>query len=713
MRLLLCLLWVALAAQAQPGTLVLTPQQTTPLAVGLSAYLFEDETGKLTFDDILQPSIQKRFVRSTHSIPTFANTKATIWCKFTVQNQSQEDYLLDLACAGIHYVDFYIPDQSNHFQIKSTGFLVPFHQRDYQLNTFRYKAIAANDTQPKTFYVRFRSGGTLLLSLQLGTAKAFMQQQHHYDLFYGIYFGAMLVILVLNFFIFLFVRERVYLYYVLSTLGFALFNASINIGYTFEFLWSAFPSFNYYTHSWLAFGCIFLIVFTRHFLETRQQLPLLDKGLPIIISVFLLVIGLNLVQLFRISRILLQLNALAMIVYLVTIAIISYRRGTKQARFYILGQCVFLTGAVVLSLLGANVISDNFWVHNALLVSSAVESILFSFAFADRLRILRASKKRMEEEQLDLIQNQNNRLEQLVQKRTEEIAMQNNEITAQNEELAQTQEEIAAQRDMLLRQNKKLKKAQSLIRKYNQNLETEVYNRTEDLQKANDTLIKYNLQLEQFAFITAHNLRSPVARIQGLGNLLELPNLNTEESHRVMRDLVTTAQKLDEVIKDLSFILETNNAAEPTLTQVVLEDEMNKVTYLLDDEILQSGASVSTDFSLAPTAQSQSVYIHNILYNLVSNAIKYRHPDRQAQIRIRSSKKDGFFCLMVQDNGLGIDLENYGTQLFNLYKRFHFHVNGKGMGLYLVKTQVTALGGRLEVESTVGKGTTFYVYLPV
>jgi signal transduction histidine kinase len=102
--------------------------------------------------------------------------------------------------------------------------------------------------------------------------------------------------------------------------------------------------------------------------------------------------------------------------------------------------------------------------------------------------------------------------------------------------------------------------------------------------------------------------------------------------------------------------------------------------------------------------------LDSILINLFSNAVKYRDPERPSRISVRTERIDGETCLSVTDNGLGIDLEAYGDKLFTLYGRFHSHVDGKGLGLYLVKTHVRAMGGRIGLESEPGKGSTFRVF---
>jgi signal transduction histidine kinase len=106
-------------------------------------------------------------------------------------------------------------------------------------------------------------------------------------------------------------------------------------------------------------------------------------------------------------------------------------------------------------------------------------------------------------------------------------------------------------------------------------------------------------------------------------------------------------------------------------------------------------------------------YLHSIFYNLLSNAIKYRNPGRLLLVCVRSHQENGYVCITFSDNGLGIDLDRHQESLFGLYKRFHLHVEGKGLGLHLVKTQVEALNGSVAVESQEGKGSTFTVKLPI
>jgi signal transduction histidine kinase len=174
--------------------------------------------------------------------------------------------------------------------------------------------------------------------------------------------------------------------------------------------------------------------------------------------------------------------------------------------------------------------------------------------------------------------------------------------------------------------------------------------------------------------------------------------------------MITTARELDRVVRDLSTILEMRKSSHDLLSKVNMEEELNLMRVSLEREFSETDAVMEADFSAAPAVMAVRPLLDSILLNLISNAIKYRDPVRPPRILIRTEHINGETCLSVTDNGLGIDLEAFGGKLFTLYGRFHSHVDGKGLGLYLVKTHVQAMGGRIEVESEPGKGSTFRVF---
>jgi len=231
--------------------------------------------------------------------------------------------------------------------------------------------------------------------------------------------------------------------------------------------------------------------------------------------------------------------------------------------------------------------------------------------------------------------------------------------------------------------------------------------REAEREKMIQDLVYRNKNMEQFSFIISHNLRGPVANILGLANLMKIKALEPEESLEIFAGLCTSANKLDEIVKDLNEILtlKTNTFEQKELVyfQSVVED----VVHTLDPIIKKENVKIETDFSEADSLLSVKSYVLSIFYNLINNSIKYNKPGMDPSIQIKSRKSGTGVQLVFKDNGLGIDLERQGEQVFGLYKRFHIHKEGKGLGLFMVKTQTETLGGKVSVKSEVNKGAEF------
>ena len=289
----------------------------------------------------------------------------------------------------------------------------------------------------------------------------------------------------------------------------------------------------------------------------------------------------------------------------------------------------------------------------------------------------------------------------LVKAKTNRISLKNQDLEVKIAErtvkIESQKKEIEAQRDNLNQLNQ-------AITQQNQALEQKVEERTKEL-------VEYNQQLEQFAFITAHNLRAPVARILGLGNVLKIAPIDPVEEKFIIEKLIGTTEELDRVVKDINLILEIRKNNTVHIDEVDIREELRFIRTSLENEIYETETEIIEELSAVSKIKTVKPYLNSILYNLISNAIKYRNPERSPLISIKTEVIGKYVCLSVRDNGLGIDLAYHKDNIFNLYKRFHTHVEGKGMGLYLVKTQANSLGGKVEVESSVNKGTTFKVYL--
>lgn len=238
---------------------------------------------------------------------------------------------------------------------------------------------------------------------------------------------------------------------------------------------------------------------------------------------------------------------------------------------------------------------------------------------------------------------------------------------------------------------------------------TEEKNKEKEREQLIRELTQNNKDLKQFSYITSHNLRAPLSNLTGLLNLVEDMTIEDPELKEIIAGFSKSTHLLNETINDLVkvVIIKDNPSIqkEKVLIKEIFENVFNQLSFLisLHKPILK------IDLEEVSILNINKSYLESIFLNLLTNAIKYRAENRQLKVNISSKVVDDNLVLTFKDNGVGIDLVRNKDKIFGLYQRFHNHPDSKGLGLYLVKSQVEAMGGSINVESTVGKGTTFTI----
>ncbi|QCR25141.1 histidine kinase [Pontibacter sp. SGAir0037] len=232
----------------------------------------------------------------------------------------------------------------------------------------------------------------------------------------------------------------------------------------------------------------------------------------------------------------------------------------------------------------------------------------------------------------------------------------------------------------------------------------------EELSKKNRELIRINNDLDNFVYTASHDLKSPIANMEGLITLLHdiLKGKLEAEDEQILGMVGNSINKLKQTISDLAEITKVQKELQDNVEPLIFEEILQDIKGDLNSIINESGAMIYADFEVKGLLYAKK-NLRSIVYNFVSNAIKYRSPERQAEVRLHSYMKNNYVVLEVQDNGLGIK-QGQQHKLFTMFKRLHSHVEGTGIGLYIVKRIIENNEGRIEVESEEGKGTTFRVY---
>ena len=369
---------------------VINLTDSTPVSfIGKSMYYLVDSSDKLRLNDVLQPGIARQFKKFEDDVPNFGNVRLTVWNKFTVVNNSQNKWILSNH-NDTDSMQFYYSDNSGQFQQVYGGVSLPVSARKYKTLVLAFD-LPAQQGDTATFYVRIATRNCEY-SLIISSYSAFIADQFKKVLGKGMYFGLVLLIIVYNLVLFIAIRERIYIYYLLYVLFTALLIAVLSGVYPYilqdklHFLWDSGPAIT-------AIGGIFLFLFTKSFLKLKETAPRINFlnnyfFIPLLVlNIFLDVMGYTLIA--SISN---QLLGIVGLITMAATAVYVYLKGYKAARFYILACSFYFFGVVLYVLKAFNLLEYNFFTTNAMEIGSALEMTLFSVSLGDQINIYRREK---------------------------------------------------------------------------------------------------------------------------------------------------------------------------------------------------------------------------------------------------------------------------------------------------------------------------------
>jgi PAS domain S-box-containing protein len=220
---------------------------------------------------------------------------------------------------------------------------------------------------------------------------------------------------------------------------------------------------------------------------------------------------------------------------------------------------------------------------------------------------------------------------------------------------------------------------------------------------------RQNERLKNFAHIVSHNLRSHSGNIGMLLNMY-LQKTPDTAGNKILQHIKIASDSLNETIENLNEVVLMNTGIEQNLVPVHLDAAIKSAIINISQLITDAGANITNNVDKDVTVMGLPAYIDSILLNFLTNAIKYRSPDRESTVVLSTAFQSNFVVLSIEDNGLGIDIKKNGDKLFGMYKTFHGNKDARGIGLFITKNQIEAIGATVAVESEVDKGTVFKIY---
>jgi PAS domain S-box-containing protein len=389
-----CLWLLAAGAWAQGATLGLGAQDNYKLAPYVT-YL-EDAEGKLGLDEILQPAQQARFrpMRGSGPSANFGLTRSAIWLRVELQAPPGQDpnWLLELAYPPLDHLQLFSPAKQGGWQRQVGGDLQPFSSRPVSHRN-HVLPVWLPAGQTTALYLRLDTEGTMAAPLRLWRAEALWQNDQASYALLSLYFGLLVGLLLYNLLLFVSVRDAAYLIYVLFVAGMGVAQAALT-GLGYQFLWTDRVWWNSVSPPvGLCAAAVFGLIFARRFLESRKGMPVMDRILLALAALWCVALVTAFSLPYVVSTWLVTLLAPVTVVALMVSGVLALRRGHGGARHYLAAWAVLLAGVLTLFLHNTGVLPSNGLTSNALLLGSALEMVLLSFALAARINVARSFRE--------------------------------------------------------------------------------------------------------------------------------------------------------------------------------------------------------------------------------------------------------------------------------------------------------------------------------
>jgi PAS domain S-box-containing protein len=380
-------------AQAQPGEVQVGDDSSYGLAKSFT--YIEDKGGKLTLEDVQAPAMQSRFVPVPQegAGANFGLTSSAIWLKVTLHlaAAARSDWLMEIAYPPLDHFELYTP-RGDGFEKRVGGDLYPFADRAIPHRN-HVLPVHLQPGQDNVLYLRIQSEGTVAAPATLWEPMALWQHDLGSYAALSLYFGLLIGLFFYNLLLFMSVRESAYVLYVLFAGSMAIGQAALT-GLGAQFLWTPWTWWNSVSPPvGLAAAALFGTMFARDFLSSRQRMPYIDKLLLALLAGWLLAILAALFLAYSVSSYMVTVLAVVSVVTMVGVGIISIKREVAGAKYFFLAWAVLLVGVVTLALHNTGVLPPGPLTSNALLVGSAGEMVLLSFALGDRINVARRFKE--------------------------------------------------------------------------------------------------------------------------------------------------------------------------------------------------------------------------------------------------------------------------------------------------------------------------------
>ena len=431
-------------------------QDIFPMGTHVSVY---NDTSNLSIQEISQPNFTSNFIPSSKEVLHLGINTNQYWIRFTARDLTSpsRDWILWIDFPILDHIELYELNGDNEILRKhEMGFCEDFNKRSIEHANFAIP-LEFNYSQPTTFYLKVYSKKTKILPLSILTKDAFYKEKSFEDILYGLFFGILMVMLFYNGFVYYALRDKAYLYYVLSILSTALFFGGSS-GYAFQYIWTDFPNFNLICL--ILFTCL-LVITTNIFSQTFLKLKSYSKVLHLLLSINLWISAVAAIGLFIVDDVMpigvgMYLVISINILLLLASGVLCWYRGNRPAIYFTIAWIGYLLGGLSLMFVNWNVLPFNFFTFHAAEFGSATMVVLLGLALSESYRLLKKDKEEASKKIIKMQEEANHELEKRVNERTAELMETNEELNQIVEELNVTNDRLNSLNGELSKRNKNI-----------------------------------------------------------------------------------------------------------------------------------------------------------------------------------------------------------------------------------------------------------------
>ncbi len=731
--------------------------------IGDQIEYFADSSNQLSLEQVIQRSDE--FIKSESVIPNFGYTDASYWVKINYKYESdllleKRRYAIEIFYPLIDKIEVYQQDRFGKYSVSNHGDSQPFFYRSPMYRNHIIKFDAEPDKE-KTIYMKFSSQGSLRISLRILSDEHLLEHVSYVELFYGLGFGTLLIMIIYNLFLFVSLRESMYLNYVFYTISFLVLQLSLT-GHAFEFLW---PSnvwlANYSVSIWGAIFILMSLIFLRSLLQTSINLPRVDSFLKLVMYISIINMIACFVIPYGISIRILSVFGIFIAGLLITTGLIGLFSGIRAARYYVVGCGCLWLGIVAYLMMAKGVITNSFWTENGILIAAIFELLIFSFALADRINFEIKQREKVQKESLEYLNdyvsvfehaeeglfrisldgkftNINSSLVHILGYRTKDDILNRPinplryffahfadvkkfiKIMRQNDRVTSFEIEYFKQG----RQEKGWASCSvRLVRDFSNfplYYEGSVLDITakKDKELAEKRMEEIKATAEAKGIFLAnmsHEIRTPMNSVLSFIELAQRLPGKTLKMENYLSKIKVSSQSLLRIINDI-LDLSKIEAGKLKLEQINFDIGVvaSNIREIFSEQAKNRG--IDFDFEIADDVPRKLIgdpeRLNQVLVNLVSNAIKFTETGG-----VTVSVTNGFIKgknanikFEVKDTGIGIKRELMPL-LFTPFNQLDDSVcrkmGGTGLGLSICSNLVTLMRGKIFAESIEGKGSIF------